>query len=163
MSFNIRVATRNDVGIIYDFIVGLAKYEKLTHQVTATIEKLNHSLFDLKEAEVLIGEENGLPVSFMLFFSNYSTFLGQSNIYLEDLYVHEVYRHKGYGTKMLTYLAQLCVKRSVQRLDWSCLDWNESAIDFYEKLGAKKMSQWLLFRLEGSHLLAVANEEKKPL
>ena len=162
MTFHIRFANRNDVDVIYEFIIGLAKYEKLTHQVSATKDKLEQTLFDLKEAEVLIGEENGIPVSFMLFFSNYSTFLGHSNIYLEDLFVHEAYRHKGYGKLMLIKLAEICLKRSCKRLDWSCLDWNQSAMTFYRSIGANEMTQWRLFRLEDDALLSLASLNKKP-
>jgi GNAT superfamily N-acetyltransferase len=148
MSFSIRFAKRKDTVLIYEFIRLLAIYEKLEDKVTATTQSLERSLFDLKQAEVLIGEENGIPVSFMLFFHNYSTFLGKANIYLEDLYVKEAYRHKGYGKKMFIELAKIAVERDCERLDWSCLDWNTKAMAFYEQIGAKKLDEWITFRLD---------------
>lgn len=160
MEFKIRYADVNDIDIIYQFIKKLADYEQLSHLVIATKESLKMSLFDLKQAEVCIGEENGLPVSFMLFFSNYSTFLGHANIYLEDFFVLEPYRHKGYGKKMMIHLAKIAVERGAKRLDWSCLDWNQKSIDFYQDLGATKKREWLLFRLENEALIQLAHKDK---
>jgi GNAT superfamily N-acetyltransferase len=159
MSFTIRYAVRDDVYLIYDFIYLLAKYEKLEHMVTATPSSLEHSLFDLKQANVLIGEEHGVPVSFMLFFHNYSTFLGKANIYLEDLYVKEEYRHKGYGKKMFIELAKIAYQEGCERLDWACLDWNQKAINFYEQLEAKKLNEWLPFRLDKAGIYKLSQQK----
>lgn len=159
MSFEIRFAIRKDTPLIYQFILKLAQFEKLSHHVTATVESLEKSLFDLKQAEVLIGEENDLPVSFMLFYSNYSTFLGKANLYIEDVYVDEPYRHKGYGKNLFVHLAKIAIERDCQRIDWSCLNWNEKAIGFYKLLGAKSKDEWLLHRLEKDGIDELASKK----
>ncbi|TNF06999.1 MAG: GNAT family N-acetyltransferase [Bacillota bacterium] len=159
MPFTMRYAERKDIHLIYDFICLLAQYEKLEHLVTATHSSLEHSLFDLHQAEVIIGEENSAPVSFMLFFHNYSTFLGKANIYLEDLYVKESYRHKGYGKKMFVELANIALERNCERLDWSCLDWNQKAISFYEQIGAKKLNEWIPYRLDKKGIKKLSEEK----
>lgn len=150
--FIIRTATENDLSLILQFIKQLAEYEKLLHEVIATEEILRKSLFEQKMAEVVIGEEDGKPVGFALFFHNFSTFLGKPGIYLEDLYVKPEYRGKGYGKKLLSHLAKLALERDCGRLDWSCLDWNEPSIKFYKSLGALPMEDWTVFRLTGENL-----------
>ncbi len=150
--FAIRTATENDLSLILQFIKQLAEYEKLLHEVIATEEILRKSLFEQKMAEVVIGEEDGKPVGFALFFHNFSTFLGKPGIYLEDLYVKPEYRGKGYGKKLLSHLAKLALERDCGRLDWSCLDWNEPSIKFYKSLGALPMEDWTVFRLTGENL-----------
>jgi len=150
--FTIRTATENDLSLILQFIKQLAEYEKLLHEVIATEEILRKSLFEQKMAEVIIGEEDGKPVGFVLFFHNFSTFLGKPGIYLEDLYVKPEYRGKGYGKELLSHLAKLALKRDCGRLDWSCLDWNEPSIKFYKSLGALPMENWTVFRLTGESL-----------
>jgi GNAT superfamily N-acetyltransferase len=150
--FTIRTATKNDLSLILQFIKQLAEYEKLLHEVIATEEILRKSLFEQKMAEVVIGEEDGKPVGFALFFHNFSTFLGKPGIYLEDLYVKPEYRGKGYGKKLLSHLAKLAIERDCGRLDWSCLDWNEPSIKFYKSLGAVPMEDWTVFRLTGESL-----------
>lgn len=150
--FTIRTATENDLSLILQFIKQLAEYEKLLHEVIATEEILRKSLFEQKMAEVVIGEEDGKPVGFALFFHNFSTFLGKPGIYLEDLYVKPEYRGKGYGKKLLSHLAKLALERDCGRLDWSCLDWNEPSIKFYKSLGALPMEDWTVFRLTGESL-----------
>lgn len=148
----IRFATEKDVPEILGFIKALSVYEKMEDQVVATEESLRVSLFEKKQAEVIFAEEAGLAVGFALFFHNYSTFLGKANLYLEDLFVKEAYRGKGYGKALLNELAQIAVKRDCERLDWVCLNWNEPSIDFYKSLGAKPLPEWLIFRLEGKAL-----------
>ena len=150
--FLIRPATEADCGIILQFIRELAAYEKLLHEVVATEDTLRQSLFDQKQAEVIIGEENGTPVAFALFFHNFSTFLGKANLYLEDLYVKPACRGRGYGQAMLKHLAEIAVEQGCDRLDWWCLDWNEKSIAFYEKMGADAMSDWTVYRLQGEKL-----------
>ena len=133
----IRPAVRGDSGLILEFIRGLAEYEKLAHEVVATEEILERTLFDDNPvAEVIIAEWGGKPAGFALFFPNYSTFLARPGIYLEDLYVHPEFRDKGIGKSLLACLARMAVERSCGRLDWSVLNWNEPAINFYESLGA---------------------------
>ncbi len=159
--FAIRFAKREDTPLILDFIKGLAKYEKMLDQVVATEESLFESIFERKQAEVIIGEEEGLPVGFALFFHNYSTFLGKANLYLEDLYVDEKYRGKGYGKSMLEFLGKIALDRNCGRLDWSCLDWNTAAIEFYKDLGAVPLQEWLIFRVEGEKLKTLGDSFKQ--
>lgn len=157
MSLSIRAATVNDVPQILRFIQALADYEKLSHQVVATEDKLRNTLFgDRPGAEVLIAEWNGEAAGFALFFSNYSTFLAKPGIYLEDLFVLPSMRGKGIGKALLIQLAKLCVDRDCGRLEWSVLDWNQPAIDFYLSLGAKPMDEWTVYRVTGDALPALA-------
>ena len=152
-SFYIRKAISTDCHTILQFIIALAKYEKLENEVVATEEKLRRTLFeDTKYAEVILGFEGEEPVGFALFFHNYSTFLAKPGIYLEDLFVAPQHRGKGYGKALLQTLAQYAVERNCGRLEWSVLDWNKPAIDFYLALGATPMSEWTTFRLTGTAL-----------
>jgi len=144
----IRYAEKEDSTIILSFIKQLAIYERLETSAVATVKNIEHSLFEKKEAEVLLIEENEIPVGFALFFHNYSTFLGKSNIYLEDLYINEKSRGKGYGKMLLQRLATITLERGCERLDWACLDWNEKSIAFYESVGAKPLAEWITFRLD---------------
>jgi len=155
--FKIRSAEESDVKLILQFIQGLGAYEKLSHEVVATEEKLHKTLFQQKMAEVIIGDYDGKPVGFALFFHNYSTFLGQSGIYLEDLFILPDMRGKGFGKKMLSHLAKLAIERDCGRLEWSCLDWNEPSICFYKGLGAKSLDEWTIFRVTGETLKEMAN------
>ena len=152
---NIRAAERGDTMLILELIRGLAAYEKLSHEVVATPELLEKWLFGEKPvAEVLIAEWDGLPRGFALFFHNFSTFLGRPGFYLEDLYVQPEFRGRGIGKGLLLRLAQLAVERGYGRVEWSVLDWNEPAIQFYKSLGAKPMDEWTVFRLTGDGLTA---------
>ena len=160
--FVIKTATVEDVPLILSFIQELAAYEKLSDIVVATEEILRETLFcENPLAEVIIGYLNKSPVSFALFFHNFSTFLGRPGIYLEDLFVKESVRGKGVGQKMLSYLAQLVKHRKCHRLEWCVLDWNETAIAFYKRLGAKQLTEWAVFRLTDKALddLAARNPE----
>ena len=157
-AFLIRPATEADCGAILQFIRELAAYEKLLDEVVATEDILRQSLFEKKQAEVIIGEENGVPVAFALFFHNFSTFLGKANLYLEDLYVKPSCRGQGYGQAMLARLSEIAVERGCERLDWWCLDWNEKSIAFYESMGAEAMSDWTVYRLQGEKLRANAGK-----
>lgn len=156
--FTIRFAREEDVPSILGFINELAIYEKMADQVVADENILRESLFVKRQAEVLIGEEDGAPVAFALFFHNFSTFLGKANLYLEDLFVKESHRGKGYGARMLRRLSQIAVERGCERLDWWCLDWNLSSIEFYKKMGAVPMDEWTVFRLEKEALRRAAIE-----
>jgi GNAT superfamily N-acetyltransferase len=156
--FTIRFATEKDVPLILDFIIGLAEYEQLTHEVRATEENLRETLFENKYAEVVIGEYKNVPVSFALFFHNYSTFLGKPGIYLEDLYVKPEERGKGFGKIMLSFLAKLAIDRKCGRLEWSCLDWNEPSIQFYKKMGAVPMDEWTVYRVHDQSLKNLAGQ-----
>lgn len=150
----IRVATEHDVPLILHLIHELAEFEQLSHEVTATEASLREQLFGARPyAEVLIASVEGQSVGFALFFHNYSTFLAKPGIYLEDLYVRETWRSRGVGTALLQAVRQLAVARGCGRYEWSVLNWNRRAIDFYEKMGAKPMSEWTVYRLSGEALL----------
>lgn len=147
MSFTIRKATENDIPTILHLITQLAIYEKLEHEVVATEETLKQTIFVQNYAEVIIGEEDGQPVGFALFFHNYSTFLSKPGIYLEDLFVEVEHRGKGYGKKLLAELARIAKERNCGRLEWSVLNWNTPSIEFYKSLGAKPMDEWTVYRM----------------
>jgi len=150
--FYIRYAVEDDVGLILQFIKDLAEYENLLHEVVATQDLLHEWLFEKKKAEVIIGELDGSPVAFALFFHNFSTFLGKSGVYLEDLYVKPEVRGKGLGKTMLKHLAKITLERGCGRLEWWCLDWNKPSIDFYLSLGAEPMKDWTVYRITGKTL-----------
>lgn len=157
MSLNIRKAEIIDADLILEFIKGLAEYEKLSHEVVATSELLRETLFGPEaKAEVLIAEWNGKPAGFALYFHNFSTFLGRPGIYLEDLFVLPELRGHGIGKGLLKRLAQIAVERKCGRLEWSVLDWNKPAIDFYVSLGAVPMDEWTVYRLTGERLQSFA-------
>ena len=153
MTRAVRPATPADVPLILGFIGALAEYEKLSHAVVATVEQLRTHLFgDRPAAEVLIGELDGRPVGFALFFPNFSTFLAKPGVYLEDLFVLPDARGHGIGRALLSAVAELAVARDAGRLEWSVLDWNEPAIGFYRKLGAVPMDEWTTMRVAGEAL-----------
>lgn len=153
-----RFAQRKDVPVILKFIKELADYEGMLDQVVATEELLTKWLFEKEKAEVLLGTCGGEIVGFALFFHNFSTFLGRAGIYLEDLYVRPEYRGRGYGKAFLNQLAGMAVERGCGRLEWWCLDWNKPSIDFYLGMGAKPMSDWTVYRIDGERLVQMADE-----
>lgn len=156
-TFAIRPATPADVAHIQAMIVELAVFEKLEHLVVATEETLHEGLFGAHPAcEAIIGEADGEVVTFALFFHNFSTFLTKKGLYLEDLYVRQAHRGKGYGSRMLKHLARLAVERDCGRFEWSVLDWNEPAINFYKTMGAELLSDWRICRVTGAPLTALA-------
>lgn len=155
--FAIRPATPADVAHIHSMIVELAVFEKLEHMVVATEELLHEGLFGVRPAcEAIIGEADGEVVTFALFFHNFSTFLTKKGLYLEDLYVRQAHRGKGYGSRMLKHLAALAVERNCGRFEWSVLDWNEPAINFYKAMGAEILPDWRICRVTGAPLTALA-------
>ena len=155
----IRPADEADVPLILRFIRALAVYEKLEHEVVATEEGLRATLFGVKPAaEVLIASLRGEPVGFALFFTNFSTFLGQAGLYLEDLYVVPEARGKGAGLALLRELAKIAVARGYGRVEWWVLDWNRPSIDFYKALGAEPMDDWTVYRLTGEAMGRLAAE-----
>ncbi len=151
-----RFAEKSDVSLILKFIRQLAEYEKMPNLVTATEALLTKNLFDKKTAEVIIGECEGIPAAFALFFHNFSTFLGKPGIYLEDIFVIPEMRGRGIGKAMLSFLAKLTLERDCGRLDFSCLDWNTPAICFYEQIGAEPMDDWTIYRVHGEALHTLA-------
>lgn len=153
----LRLATVQDVPQILAFIQGLAEYEKLADQVVATEASLAKTLFgDKPYAEVVIAEYQQQAAGFALFFHNYSTFLAKPGIYLEDLFVLPQFRGKGLGKTLLSYLAKLALERDCGRLEWSVLDWNQPAIDFYQAQGAKMLHDWRINRVTGDNLQFLA-------
>lgn len=159
----IRTATEADVPQILQFIRDLAEYEKSADQVAATEELLRTTLFgNPKFAEVLIGEDEGEPVAFALFFHNYSTWTAKPGLYLEDLYVKPEARRKGHGRTLLSRLAAVAKERNCARFEWAVLDWNTPAIDFYRSLGAVPMSEWRVMRVSGEALDALACYASSP-
>ncbi|GAB1488474.1 GNAT family N-acetyltransferase [Opitutaceae bacterium] len=160
-SLRIRAAAEADTPLLLTFIQQLAAYEKLAHEVVATEDSLRNALFrGRKVAEAIIGESAGQPVAFALFFHNFSTFLAQPGLYLEDLFVLPEHRGRGHGAAMLTHLAKIAHERGCGRFEWSVLDWNEDAIGFYRKLGAVPMSDWTVFRLTGDALTRLATSDE---
>jgi GNAT superfamily N-acetyltransferase len=155
----IRPATPADVPAIFGMIFELAVFEKLEHMVVANEAALHDSLFcDKPVCEALVGETGGEVVTFALFFHNFSTFLCKKGLYLEDLYVQQAHRGKGYGKQMLVALAQLAVERDCGRFEWSVLDWNSNAIKFYEGMGATVMPDWRICRVTGDALAQLSSQ-----
>jgi GNAT superfamily N-acetyltransferase len=153
----IRPAVRSDTKAIARLIRALAEFERLTHAVVFDENRLEEHLFGPRPfAEVLVAEEGGEVVGFALFFPTYSTFQGRPGIYLEDLFVQSEYRGKGIGKELLTTLARLAIERGCARLEWTVLNWNESAIAFYRSLGAVSLHEWQIYRLSGDALTAAA-------
>ena len=156
-TFSIRPAQPCDVAHIHAMIVELAVFEKLEHMVVATEAMLHDGLFGARPAcEAIIGEEDGQVVTFALFFHNFSTFLTRKGLYLEDLYVKQSCRGKGYGRQMLVKLAQLALERNCGRFEWSVLEWNTPAIDFYKGMGAELLPDWRICRVAGDALTQLA-------
>ena len=151
-----RAAVRADVPLILTFIRELADYEGMLDEVVADEATLEEWLFDRRAAEVVFALEEGREVGFALFFHNFSTFLGRSGVYLEDLYVRPEHRGKGYGKALLKRLARIALERGCGRLDWWCLDWNRPSIDFYLSMGAEPMSDWTVYRVAGEALAELA-------
>jgi GNAT superfamily N-acetyltransferase len=156
-TFEIRPARIDDAPVILSFIKKLAVYEKLEHTVLATEESLRENLFGARPyAEVILGFLNGAPVGFALFFHNFSTFVGKPGIYLEDLFVDNEHRGKGYGKALLVHLINLAKERDCGRVEWSVLDWNTPSIEFYKALGAVPMDEWTIFRLTEEKIKTLA-------
>lgn len=159
MPTQIRRATEADVPLILDLIRGLADYEHALDQVVATPELLHSWLFEKEVAEVIIAQEDNVPVGFALYFHNFSTWLGRAGIYLEDLFVLPQYRGRGHGKALLRALAKTAMERGCGRLEWACLNWNQPSIDFYLSLGAERMTEWNVYRLTGETLRNLAESE----
>ena len=153
----IREAKPEDSNVILNFILELAKYEKLEPEVLATEDSIRNSIFGSESStKALICEKNGLPIGYAIYFFNYSTWLGKHGLYLEDLYISQSERGFGAGKALLKYLARIAVSKDCGRFEWSVLDWNQPAIDLYESLGAEPQNEWVVFRLSGQKLLDLA-------
>jgi len=157
--FAIRTAVPADIPTILSLIRELAEYERAPNEAVATAEQLREGLFGARPAaEVLLGEENGEPVCFALFFHNFSTWMGRRGLYLEDLFVRPEMRGKGYGRALLVRLAQVAHERGCGRMEWAVLNWNEPAIQFYRKLGARPNEEWTIFRLTRDGMARLAED-----
>lgn len=157
MTLKIRAAAKEDAGLVLDFIHKLAAYEKLADELVATPDDVDKALFcSAPKAFALIAEWRGEPCGFALYFFNFSTFLGRHGVYLEDLFVLESHRGKGIGKALLVRLAQIAQENKCGRLEWSVLDWNTPAIEFYRSLGAMPMDEWTVYRVTGEALSRLA-------
>ncbi len=152
----IRPATRQDAPVLFNLIKALAAYEKLSHHVTGSAADLETHLFDHQYIEALMAEWEGTPVGFALFFHNYSTFLTQPGLYLEDIFVQPEFRRHGIGSALLKTLAKIALERGCGRFEWTVLDWNQPAIAFYERMGAHVLPDWRICRVTGSALRELA-------
>ena len=161
--FHIEPATVGDVGLVLEFVKGLAEYEQMADEVAATEKDLRELLFGPESvAEAVIGYLGDEPVGFALFFPHYSTFTGRPSLYLEDIFVLPQWRGHGLGRELMCYLASTALARKCRRLEWSVLDWNESAIGFYKGLGASPVDGWTTYRLAGQDLEKLAQGHGPP-
>lgn len=158
-TLHIRFAEAKDAALILEFIRELAVFEGMADQIKASAGDIRVSLFEKRQAEAIIGEVEGKPAAFALFFHNYSTFLGKANLFLEDFFVREEYRGKGIGKAMLRRLAGIAVERGCERLDWLCLDENRAGKAFYQRLGAQALDDRRVFRISGQRLADFVKSE----
>jgi ribosomal protein S18 acetylase RimI-like enzyme len=156
VTFRVEPATERDLPRILRLVKSLAEYEQLAHAVAATEATLRESLFVKRAAEVVIGYAGDEPAGFAVFFQTFSTFLGVPGMWLEDIFVDPAFRRRGLGEALLAYLARIAVDRGYGRVEWSVLGWNELAIGFYRKLGARPMDDWVNYRLTGEALINLA-------
>ncbi len=156
MSLTFRRAQPEDMGLLLSLIKELARYEHLEHEVTATEEILSEWLFAKKKAEVIFPMLENEAIGYVLYFYNFSTFLGKAGIYVEDLFIRPEFRHKGHGKALLRHIVRKAEAEGLGRVEWACLDWNEPSIAFYLSLGAVSMQGWSAYRLTGQKLSAFA-------
>ncbi|MHC1705883.1 MAG: GNAT family N-acetyltransferase [Bacteroidales bacterium] len=157
--FTLKTTNRDDTGIIISYIKKLAEYERLLDKVVVTETELQQYLFGERAyAEVLLAYENDECVGFALFFHNFSTFAGKPGLYLEDVYIDPEHRGKGYGKVILKHLASVALQRGCARFEWSVLNWNTPAIEFYRALGAVPMEDWTVFRMDTEAMRILTNE-----
>jgi len=160
----IRAATPADAALIHGLILEIAEYEKLRHEVVATADHIREALFPehgLATAHALIGEVDGVPQGYALYFFNFSTFMGRAGLYLEDVFVRPAFRGRGLGKALLIALADIATRRNCARMEWSVLDWNSPAIEFYKSLGARAMDEWTVFRLDEPALHRLADQVRR--
>ncbi len=152
-----RFAVKDDVPLILNFIREIAEFERLSHEVTATVESLEDSFFGGPNSpEVVLCFIDSQPVAYAVFYHNFSTFVGKKGLYLEDIYVKPEFRHSGIGKKLFKYLAKVAVDRKCGRMEWAVLNWNRPAIRFYENVGAKPLADWTIFRLKEDEIKKIA-------
>ena len=158
MNYHIRKANQEDIPIVFDLMMQLARYEKMENEVQCNAEQLRENVFEKKLAEIIVCEVEQSVVGFALYFYNYSTFVGKPGLYLEDLFVDPNYRGKGLGKALLLELAKIAHQKSCGRMEWSVLNWNSPAINFYQSLGAKPMDTWTVYRLDAKKIEQLAQE-----
>lgn len=156
--FRLREPDEQDASVILGFISELAAYEKMTDDVIATEELIHKALFCDHSAEAVIAEYHEQPVGFALYFYNFSTFVGRTGLYLEDLYIRPEIRGKGFGKAILRYLSRVAKERGCGRMEWTCLDWNEPSIRFYKSIGAEPVDGWTIYRMTGDAIDAFTAE-----
>ena len=152
MKMTLRIAQQADAQALYDLILQMATYEKSLDQMQTTLEQVQKTICQGQYAHAVLGEVDGKPVAYTVYFFAYSTYTGCPTLYLEDIYIQPAYRGNGFGRQLMIYLAKIAKEKDCQRFDWSCLQWNTSAIGFYEQLGAERESGRLHFRLQGEGL-----------
>lgn len=155
-NLRLKKAKIEDTGLILDLIKEIATYEKMLDQVVATEESLKESIFNKKEAEVLLVELNKEVIGYVLYFFNYSTFIGRGGFYLEDIYIKEQYRKNGYGKAIFKVLGKIAYENGCERMEWACLNWNKPSIEFYKSLGAVGMDEWTVYRLTRDKIKSLA-------
>lgn len=155
-NLRLKKAKIEDTGLILELIKEIATYEKMIDQVVATEESLKESIFNKKEAEVLLVELNKEVIGYVLYFFNYSTFIGREGFYLEDIYIKEQYRKNGYGKAIFKVLGKIAYENGCERMEWACLNWNKPSIEFYKSLGAVGMDEWTVYRLTRDKIKALA-------
>lgn len=154
--FKLRKAEENDINLILGLIKELAVYEKMLDEVIATEDSIRESIFIRKDANVMIAEFNGNPIGYVFYFFNYSTFIGKSGFYLEDIYIKPEYRGRGIGKEIFKVIAKIAFDNGCKRIEWSCLNWNKPSINFYKGIGAIPMSYWTVYRLEEDKIRKLA-------
>ena len=160
---SIRLARRDESAIILEFVKEFAKYEKMTKLVKLTEQDIITNIFDKGYARVLFMEAEGRVIGFAIYFYSFSTFIGKSVLYLEDLFIENGMRGRGYGKEVLAYLAKTALVKECVRFEWSCLRWNKPSISIYEKMNATKMTEWIRFRLDGEELNDLASKCDKEI
>lgn len=146
-NLKLRKAEVKDIKKILELIKEIAIYEKLIEEVIATEESLKKSIFENKEANVFLIEEKEIVIGYVIYFFNYSTFIGKKGFYLEDMYIKKEYRGKGYGKEIFKVIGRIAYEEECERMEWICLDWNTPSIKFYKSLGAESLNQWTIYRL----------------
>jgi GNAT superfamily N-acetyltransferase len=157
----LRFAEEKDIAIILEFIRGLAEYEHLLDMVEIKEADLRKHLFEKKLIEVLIGEYDGIPAGFALFFHNFSTFLGRPGIFIEDIFVKPEFRNKDLGKMFFSFLAKIAIERNCGRLEWTCLDWNKHSIEFYKSQGAQLLDEWTIFQITKDGIKKLAEKSMR--
>jgi GNAT superfamily N-acetyltransferase len=155
---SLRFAEEKDTALILEFIRGLAEYEHLLDTVRMKETDIKKYVFEKKLIEVVIGEYDGAPAGFALFFHNFSTFAGKPGIFIEDLFVKPEFRGKGLGKIFFGFLAKIAVERNCGRMEWLCLDWNKPSIEFYKSQGAKPLDEWTTYRITGDDINKLAEQ-----